>query len=284
MKAFLGTGLLGAGFVWAMLEKGITVQVWNRTFSKAKALQSRGAEVFESPAEAVKNADRIHIVVKDDSSVDEVLDMALPGMKQGAIIIDHTTTSVWGAKERTKRWAERGFQYQHAPVLMGPHNARQCTGYMLVSGNQELIAQLTPELVAMTGKLINLGDEPGKAAAMKLCANLFLIALNGAVSDTIALAAGTGISIDELLALFETWNPVMAVSGRMKQVQQDDFSHPSWELSMARKDAGLMISESAAAGIPLMVMPSIADWMDKLIEKGYGQQDWSIIARKPGNL
>lgn len=281
MKAFLGTGLLGSGFITAMLEKGEDVHIWNRTLSKAKALEGKGAKVFESPAAAVKNADRIHIVLKDDESIDEVLEQALPGMKKGAIIVDHTTTSVSGAKRRTKRWAEKRFQYLHAPVLMGPGNARQGTGFMLVSGDQDLIAQLTPTLSAMTGKLMNFGDETGKAAAMKLCANLFLIALNGGISDTMALAHGTGITIDELLTLFADWNPGEGVTGRIKKVQKDDFSDPSWELSMARKDAGLMIDESKEAGIPLMVIPAIAAKMDELIGKGLGSKDWSIIAKKP---
>ena len=35
-------GLLGSNFVKAMLKKGDTVQVWNRTASKAKTLEAFG--------------------------------------------------------------------------------------------------------------------------------------------------------------------------------------------------------------------------------------------------
>jgi 3-hydroxyisobutyrate dehydrogenase len=38
--AFLGTGLLGSGMVEAMRRRGLSVTVWNRTASKARALEA----------------------------------------------------------------------------------------------------------------------------------------------------------------------------------------------------------------------------------------------------
>src|SRR5450432_2969982 len=174
MKAFLGMGLLGSNFVKAMLKKGEQVQVWNRTGSRAQAMEAFGAKAFDNPSAAVRGADRIHLTLKDDASVDEVLGIAVSGFHPGTIIIDHTTTSATGAMERTKRWKDNGFDYLHCPVFMGPVNALESTGLMLVSGDQELIAKLERELSAMTGKLINLGPEEGKAAGLKLVGNLFL--------------------------------------------------------------------------------------------------------------
>ena len=52
MKAFLGMGLLGSNFVRAMIKKGDQVQVWNRTPSKAKALETYGAKAFDDAADA----------------------------------------------------------------------------------------------------------------------------------------------------------------------------------------------------------------------------------------
>src|SRR4051812_48765402 len=113
MKAFLGMGLLGSNFVKAMLRRGDEVQVWNRTAAKAKALESDGAKPFDEVSDAVKGADIIHITLKDDASVDEVLENASSGLKAGAIIYDHTTTSVEGAGKRTADWKAKGITYLH---------------------------------------------------------------------------------------------------------------------------------------------------------------------------
>ena len=168
IKAFLGMGLLGSNFVKAMLKKGDTVQVWNRTASKAKTLEAFGAKAFENVEDAVQNADVIHLTLKDDATVDEVLAKAAKGFKQGVVIIDHTTTSVKGAIERTADWKSKGFTYLHAPVFMGPSNALEGSGFMMVSGDQSVIKKYEPEFSKMTGKLLNFGIEEGKAAAIKL--------------------------------------------------------------------------------------------------------------------
>ena len=73
-------GLLGANFVKAMLDKGEKVQVWNRSPARAQALEASGATVFANVADAVKNADYVHITVKDDAAVNEVLAAAAPGL------------------------------------------------------------------------------------------------------------------------------------------------------------------------------------------------------------
>lgn len=137
MKAFLGMGLLGSHFVQAMINRGDAVQVWNRTASKATELEKYGAKAFRNVADAVKGAELIHVTLKDDASVNEVLEAASTGFGAGAIIIDHTTTTKEGAIERTQKWRERGFFYQHAPVFMGPANALEASGFMLVSGDQD---------------------------------------------------------------------------------------------------------------------------------------------------
>jgi len=279
MKAFLGTGLLGHGFVRAMISKGEQVQVWNRTAAKAKELEQYGAIAFEDIAKAVNNADVIHLALKDDASVDDALKAAEPGIKKGAIIVDHTTTSVEGAKRRTAEWKGKGFLYQHAPVFMGPKNALESTGYMLVSGNQEHIKKLESQLSSLTGKLINFGEETGKAAAMKLTGNLFLVAFTAGIGDMLSFAHALNISKSELSQLFDTWNPGSALPGRLKRMTSGDFSDPSWRLDMARKDTGLFIKEAEKNNATLNVIPAVAALMDEWIKKGHGKEDWTIIGK-----
>ena len=123
MLAFLGMGLLGSNFVRALRKRGEAVQVWNRSPDKAQALASIGAVPHTDVAAAVRGASRIHLTLSDDAAVDDVLARARPGFDAGVIIVDHTTTSPAGTRERAKRWAERGVAFQHAPVFMAPQNA-----------------------------------------------------------------------------------------------------------------------------------------------------------------
>jgi 3-hydroxyisobutyrate dehydrogenase len=278
MIAFLGTGLLGGNFTRALLAKGEQVQVWNRTADKAKALEEYGAIVADSAAEAVKGAMRVHIVVSDDAAVDEVLANAEHGLEPGTIIIDHTTTTVEGAIKRTEQWKAKGYTYVHVPVFMGPANALDSTGYMLISGNQAVAQQILPWLQTMTGQVLNYGDTTGKAAGVKLIGNLFLLALTGGISDMLALGSAVGVTGQDIATLFDAWNPGASTPARMHRVLKNNFDYPSWELQMARKDARLMIQEAARGGKTIPATEAIAKQMDEWIEKGYAKKDWMIVA------
>jgi 3-hydroxyisobutyrate dehydrogenase len=279
MKAFLGMGLLGSNFVKAMIKKGDQVQVWNRTASKAKELEQYGAKAFSNAEDAVRGANLVHIALRDDASVDEVLENASKGFSGGTIIIDHTTTSKEGAIERTKKWKEKGFIYQHAPVFMGPANALESSGFMLVSGDRDIISRLQPELSKMTGKLLDFGAETGKAASMKLVGNTFLVCFTAGARDTLSVAKALDVPVSDLFTLFDSWNPGAQLPARLKRMTDGDFTKPSWELNMARKDTGLFLEAAAKAGIELALIPAAAALMDQWIEKGYGSHDWSVIAK-----
>ncbi len=279
MIAFLGMGLLGANFAKAMLKKGLQVQVWNRSPEKANALVTEGAKAFPRVADAVSGADTIHITLKDDASVDEVLAQAISGLKPGAILIDHTTTSAAGAEQRTREWKERGFTYLHAPVFMGPQNALDSSGYMLVSGDQEVIAKVEPELAAMTGQILNFGTTVNRAAGMKLVGNLFLVAFTGSVADTLALGKALDIPLEDIFTLFGAWNPGAMLPARIKKMTGNSFDKPTWELAMARKDTQLFLDAAKQGNKQLTVIPAIAAEMDRWMEQGHGKDDWTVIGK-----
>jgi len=279
MKAFLGMGLLGSNFVRALLKQGNEVHVWNRTESKSKALEVNGARSYATPEEAVKGADSIHLTLSDDQAVEEILEKARPGFSPGVMLIDHTTTTAEGAIKRSKKWKELGYSYIHAPVFMGPQNALNSTGYMLVSGDKKLIDRVEPELAKMTGKLVYLGPLPGRAAGIKLLGNLFLITLTSGISDTLALAKALEIPASDVGSLFEWFNPGAMAPARLNNIIKDNFDSPSWELKMARKDVRLMMEEAQRGNAALAVIPAIAREMDRWIEKGMQDKDWTVIAK-----
>lgn len=277
MICVLGTGLLGSGFTRAFLRKGEAVHVWNRSPAKAKALEADGARAFDKPAEAIQGAARIHVVVSDDAAVDNVLGAARP--PTGALVLDHTTTSTAGARHRTERWGAAGVTYVHAPVFMGPQNAAESTGLMLVSGDRTTVARVRPLLEPMTGKLVDLGPRVDAAAAFKLMGNLFLMAFTAGCAEVLGLAKALGVSPEEAASLFEHFNPGAAIGARFRRMIEGGFEQPSWELSMARKDARLVQAEVDRAGVALALLPAIAARMDVVISEGFGGADWTVIAK-----
>ena len=279
MIAFLGTGLLGSNWVRAMRKRNEEVHVWNRTASKASELEPVGAKAFATPAEAVKGATRIHLALSDDAAVDAVLEQAASGFEKDVIIIDHTTTSATGAVERTARWKRLGITYIHAPVFMGPSNALESTGSMLISGDQDVIKKIEPELSKMTGTLTNLGEKVGEAAGYKLLGNHLFMSITAGLADTFTLGKALGISRDDVSDFIEQMGAT-PIKVRVARILLGNYDAPTWELFMARKDARLMTEEAERAGMKLDVMPAFGSHMDRLIAEGFGAKDWSIVTKE----
>jgi 3-hydroxyisobutyrate dehydrogenase len=274
MITILGTGLLGSGFARA-LAKQHAVRVWNRTPAKAAALASERVTVVTDAAEAVRGAERVHIIVSDDAAVDDVLGAAQPGFAPGQLVFDHTTTSTQGALARTAR---RDITYVHAPVFMGPQQALESTGLMFLSGDRDVVARVSPLLAPMTGKLVDLGPRIDQAAAFKLLGNLILMALTAGFTDFLALAKALDVSPADAGTLFEHFNPGPSLANRYKRMTDRAYDRPSWELAMARKDARLVQEQAARAAVPLIMVPALARLMDDKIAQGHAHADWTIVA------
>ena len=279
MIAFLGMGLLGSNFVRALRRRGEAVQVWSRTAGKAQALAADGAIPCATPAEAVRGAGRVHLTLSDDAAVDAVLEAARPGLSPGVPVVDHSTTSPAGAVARVARWHDLGHPFQHAPVFMGPQHALESTGLMLASGDRGRFEELQPALGAMTGRLAWVGPDEGRAAALKLVGNLFLMAMSVGLVDALALGKALGVPPGEAGALFDLFNPGAFVPARVRRILAGEHDVPSWTLEMARKDARLMEAVAGPGGAGLALLPALAATLDRSLAEGLGQKDWMVIAR-----
>jgi 3-hydroxyisobutyrate dehydrogenase len=275
--AWLGTGLLGANFVRKMLERGETVHVWNRTSEKARALEAEGAKAFDTAADAVRGASEIHLTLSDDAAVDAVLDPLADIILPTAVIADHTTTAPTPTGERVARWKQRGRTFVHAPVFMGPAHAREGTGLMLLSGDPAVRERVKPLLAPMTGKIIELGDDPTRGASFKLFGNMMLLVISAGIADVYKLSRSLGIDPTDASTLFNDFNPGMAVPTRGKTIAEGRFQPPSFELTMARKDLRLMVEEAARHGVKLDVVPAVGELQDRYIKAGFGADDSGVI-------
>ncbi len=274
--AFLGTGLLGSAFAEAAAKRGDEVSVWNRSADKAQALAQFGIAVAASPAAAVRDAARVHLVLKDDAVVDAVIAVAQAGLAADAVLVDHSTTLPALTAERAQRLAAAGVKYLHCPVFMTPLAARNAKGSMLVSGPRAVFDTVAADLAAMTGRLEYQGERSDLAAAKKLFGNALILSLSAVMADMLTLAQATGVDGQEAIdvaALFDL-NGIAAMRGGA--MAQGKFA-PSFELAMARKDLGLMLQTAGAR--PLAVLPGMAARMDQLIAAGHGADDVTVLAR-----
>jgi 3-hydroxyisobutyrate dehydrogenase-like beta-hydroxyacid dehydrogenase len=275
--AFLGTGLLGGAFVEAALGRGESVTVWNRTRAKAEALVHFGATIADTPADAVRGAARVHLVLQDDDSVDAVIVQLRPGLSADAVIVDHTTTQPARTAERAARLAAEGVRYLHAPVFIGPAAARQSQGIIMAAGPRDAFEAVRPALERQATRVEYLGERPDLAATYKLCGNAMIIGFTAAIADAFAVAKGGDLGPEAMTHLLGFFNPAGSASGRATLMASRTWRSPTFQLTMARKDVRLMLE--TAAGQPLAVLPGVAARLDALIADGEGASDLAALGR-----
>ena len=98
--AVLGLGGMGQPMAANLVRAGLPTFVWNRSPERARELGEQGAEVAETPADAVRQADVVITMVTD---ADAVLSLAtdqgmLAAMPQGAIWAQMSTIGVAGTE------------------------------------------------------------------------------------------------------------------------------------------------------------------------------------------
>jgi len=271
--AVLGTGLLGSGFAIQSMANGHTVRVWNRTPSKCAPLVERGAIQGESPADTVGGCERIHLILRADEAVEQVIEALRPGLAPGAWIIDHSTNLPDRVAARCARLREDGVQYIHAPVFMGPANSRNGTGQMLISGPPDAIDALRPALEEMTGTLTVVGPRDQDAAVRKILGNGLIIGLSGLAGDLLKAGRAAGFDDEQTIAALGAFSPMAERMG--SRVSRHATTETSFELAMARKDIGLVIS--AAQSDQLSVLPGLAEAMDAWIHDGHATENYTVF-------
>jgi 3-hydroxyisobutyrate dehydrogenase-like beta-hydroxyacid dehydrogenase len=260
-----------------LLAKGHTVRIWNRSRAKLDPLVQKGAIAAADPADAVRSASRVHLVLTEDAAVDAVIAQLRAGLGKDVPVIDHSTNQPAKVKTRFGTLRAQGVRYVPAPVFMSPQNAREASGLMLVAGPKTDADALQPDLAAMTGKVWYTGERPDLAAVFKLAGNSMFFALAAAMSDVLAIGRGSDVTAEVMLSLFDVFKPGGALPFLGQRVAKAGAGPASFELAMARKDARLM--QETAGKAPLLLLPAITTAMERAIARGEGRADYAVFTK-----
>ena len=270
--ALLGTGTMGAGMARNIAAAGIPLKVWNRTREKAEPLAEAGAEVAESPAEAVRDADIVITMLFDADSVEAALDQARDGLKQGAVLLQQSTVGVEGADRLAARAEELGLVYVDAPVLGTKKPAEDGALVILASGPDEARDVVAPVFEAIGSRTVWVGPA-GQGTRLKLVANSWVLTVVEGIAESLALARALGVEPRRFLEVVKGGAmdaPYVQLKG--SAMLDGDFT-PAFGLDGAAKDAGLIVEAARAAGADLAVIEAVQQHFARALDAGYGDRD-----------
>ncbi|MBV8162671.1 MAG: NAD(P)-dependent oxidoreductase [Candidatus Eremiobacteraeota bacterium] len=276
--AFCGLGKMGAAMAARLRDGGHELHVWNRSKDKAQHWAAGGGVVCDSPSAAAKGATEAHLMLADDDAVDATLFGAhgvLAALERGAVVVDHSTVSVAGARTRSQRIVKDGWRFLQAPVFGSPPQMASGEGLMLIGGEQQTYQTIASELQQIAGRHVMVG-KPEEAAAFKLMGNCMLVAVVEGLAEIFAIARASGISAERAMQLFDSFNPCGTIARRGPRIAHGDYSPATFELTMGLKDVRLMIEAAGNDGL-VPGLQATAAKMQRLIQDGYGQLDLAAL-------
>ena len=268
---------MGAALAEAAAKRGDWVSGGvERTPAKALALEPLGIRAAETVPEAVAGAERVHVMLADDAAVDGCSLEAAGEALRSALVVDHSTTSPAGTAARAKRLelgaASRSCTRRSSYPQDVPRGRRDDAA---AGARGRLCALRAGPARDDRPRRLPRRDVRTSRRPTSCSACAMTTAICGGLADVYAMAASLGIDAADAHALFGKFNPAGVLTYRGAAMAKGDYA-PTFELTMARKDARLMIE--VAHGRELAVLPAIAKRMDVLIERGFGADDMGVLS------
>ena len=182
--AFIGCGVMGHYMIMNLLKNGYSVNVYNRTYQKAKQLEEFGAVAFDNIKDCINNVDVIISIVGYPKDVMEVFDVIFKYACKKTIAIDMTTSSPTLATELFLKGQKHKIEVLDAPVSGGDTGAKNGMLSIMVGGNKNVFDECSDIFMSM-GTNINYIGKSGSGQHCKLANQIAIAATIAGVNEAI---------------------------------------------------------------------------------------------------
>ncbi|WP_333895693.1 NAD(P)-dependent oxidoreductase [Brevundimonas aurantiaca] len=278
--AFAGLGVMGAPMARHLANAGHGVVGYNRTQAKAQAwAEAVGARAAATVSEAAQGAELFILCVGNDDDVRAVVTEALPHLAEGAVIVDHTTTSAKLAREMAQAAAEAGRVFIDAPVSGGQAGAENGQLSVMAGGEAEALARAEPALTAYSKAIKHMGPA-GSGQLTKMVNQIAIAGVVQGLAEAVHFAQVAGLDTD---AVFEAVSKGAAQSWQMdnrwKTAAQGRFDF-GFAVDWMRKDLGLVLDEARSNGARLALTALVDQFYAEVQAMGGNRWDTSSLAAR----
>ncbi len=250
---WIGTGVMGRWMCQHLIDKGYSAVVYNRTRYKAQPLLDAGASWARSPAEVAEQSDIIFTIIGYPEDVEDVYfgeHGLIPALRQGAIVIDMTTTKPSLAVAIDKACREKGCHAIDAPVSGGDVGAREARLAIMAGGEKEIFDTVTTLFEAM-GKNIVYEGSAGTGQHTKMCNQITIAGTMIGVCESLLYGYKAGLDMNTLIGTISKGAAgCWTLDNLAPRIINNDFA-PGFFVDHFIKDMGIALEEAQSMGIAL---------------------------------
>ena len=278
--AFVGLGVMGYPMAGHLAAKGFSMQVYNRTAAKsAKWARAHKGVAKKTPAAAAAGADFVMTCVGNDDDLRAVVlgeTGVFAGMKKGAILIDHTTTSAIVARELAAEAKKRGLGFLDAPVSGGQAGAENGVLTIMVGGAPKTFRSAKPAMDTYGRTVIHMGAA-GDGQLTKMVNQICIAGLVEALAEGLNFAVRAGLDAKKAVEVIsggaaQSWQ--MQNRGNTMIDGRFDFG---FAVDWMRKDLGICLQEANRNGARLPVTALVDQFYAAVQARGGNRLDTSSL-------
>jgi len=272
---------MGTGIAENLRRAGFELTVWNRAPAKAAEFAAAGGRAAATPAEAAANVDVLTSCLFDDASLLSVLegpDGVLSTLPQGAVHVSITTVSPGALARAEALHRAHGSMLVGGTVLGRPDKSASGELVSLVAGAPEARESANQVIRSYSQEVIEVGNEPSQAAAIKLSVNGALIGLIELIGEMNAVGQAYGIApttIAEALTRVLSGGPA---EGYAHRIADQEYEPAGFAMAGGLKDVDLALSAADAVDASTPMLALARDRVLTALGLGWGAKDWSAIA------
>ncbi len=281
---FIGLGAMGYPMAANLINNGHNLAVYNRTTDVAERFVSDhpSARLATSPRDACEGADAGILIVGNDDSVRAVAlgsDGALAGLREGTILIDHTTASATIADELEQAAALVGVGSLDAPVSGGEAGAQNGVLTIMCGGDEATYEKAAP-IIDAYAKTRTLIGPTGSGQRTKMVNQLAIAGLIQGLSEALNFGVASGLDMDKVIDTISdgaagSWQ----MTNRAKTMVDDSFDF-GFAIEWMIKDLGIALTEAGRLNTPTPIGSQVADFYQELADAGEHRSDTSALIKR----
>jgi 3-hydroxyisobutyrate dehydrogenase-like beta-hydroxyacid dehydrogenase len=278
--AFIGLGLMGAGFTKRLVAKGHDVIGVDVAPERVREAAAWGVRAAATPAEAAREAELIFICVTTTQAMETVVagpdGLTGSGAVDGKTVIDLSTCEIDATKRMADALVERGAAFLDAPVSGGPTAAETGGLAIMVGGDTTAVDGARPVL-EMLGRATHMGPV-GAGQATKLVNQALCLTNYCVVAEGLRIAEAFGVDAAKIPTALE---PGLANSAVLQAVYPRMVNRDYAPRGYARqvlKDFEMLIAATRSKQIALPMSFQAAMLFRMLVGQGKGELDGSAVA------
>ena len=267
----LGIGAMGSRIANNLLQQGHALTVWNRTVEKTVALAAAGAEVADTPRAAVRSAEVVISMVRDDEAsrqvwlADEV--GALAGLEKDAIALESSTLTVGWTRTLAQHFQLKNRAFLDAPVAGSLPQAEAACLIYFIGGDADILGRVRPILDSL-GSAVHHAGTAGNGMAIKLAVNALFGIQAAAIGELITFMQHCGLEGAQAVDILSA-TPVCSPAA--KALAEAMVAHkfaPMFPIEIVEKDLLYLVTSQEQLEIPMG--KSAYQVFQKARHQGYG--------------